>query len=114
MLNADRSLVEQVLINLLKNAHEACLNQVKPQIELKAAKVGNEVLITVSDNGPGISSEAMDKIFIPFYSTKPNGSGIGLSLCRQIMVRHEGKIGVESDGKITCFKLHFPILDSGK
>lgn len=114
MLNADRSMVEQVLINLIKNAHEACVNQVKPQIEIKVAKIGPEVQITVSDNGTGISPEAIDKIFIPFYSTKQNGSGIGLSLCRQIMVRHEGKIGVHSDEKTTCFTLHFPSLISFK
>ncbi|HHV86821.1 MAG TPA: HAMP domain-containing histidine kinase [Petrimonas sp.] len=70
--------------------------------------VGDKVEITVSDNGQGISPEAMDKIFIPFYSTKANGSGIGLSLCRQIIARHKGKISVQSDKNGTRFKIELP------
>lgn len=70
--------------------------------------VGDKIELTVSDNGQGISPEAIDKIFIPFYSTKSNGSGIGLSLCRQIVVRHRGKISVQSDKTGTHFKIEFP------
>lgn len=108
ILNADKTMVEQLLINLLKNAHEACSGLSEEKIEVKAEMVGDKVEITVSDNGQGISPEAMDKIFIPFYSTKANGSGIGLSLCRQIVARHKGKISVRSDKNGTCFKLEFP------
>lgn len=108
ILNADKTMVEQLLINLLKNAHEACSGLSEEKIELKAEMVGDKVEITVSDNGQGISPEAIDKIFIPFYSTKANGSGIGLSLCRQIVARHKGKISVQSDKSGTRFKIEFP------
>lgn len=108
ILHADRSMVEQTLINLVKNAHEACLGRSEPKIGVKAAKTGNEIRISVSDNGTGISPEAMEKIFIPFYTTKPNGSGIGLSLCRQMMLRHKGRIDVKTDNRGSVFTLHFP------
>ena len=108
ILNADKTMVEQLLINLLKNAHEACSGLSEEKIEVKAEMVGDKVEITVSDNGQGISPEAMDKIFIPFYSTKANGSGIGLSLCRQIIARHKGKISVQSDKNGTRFKIELP------
>lgn len=108
ILQADKTMVEQLLINLLKNAHEACNGIPKKKIEVKAEMVGDNVEITVSDNGQGISPEAMDKIFIPFFSTKSHGSGIGLSLCRQIAVRHKGKISAQSDKNGTRFKVEFP------
>lgn len=108
ILNADKTMVEQLLINLLKNAHEACSGLSEEKIEVKAEMVGDKVEITVSDNGQGISPEAIDKIFIPFYSTKASGSGIGLSLCRQIVARHKGKIAVQSDKTGTRFKIEFP------
>lgn len=108
ILNADKTMVEQLLINLLKNAHEACSGLSEEKIEVKAEMVGDKVEITVSDNGQGISPEAIDKIFIPFYSTKANGSGIGLSLCRQIIARHKGKISVQSDKSGTRFRIEFP------
>lgn len=108
ILNADKEMMEQLLINLLKNANEACDGMTEKRIELKAEMVGETVQLTVSDNGQGISPEAMDKIFIPFYSTKASGSGIGLSLCRQIVTRHKGKISVYSDARGTLFKIEFP------
>ena len=108
ILNADKEMVEQLLINLLKNAHEACQGAPDKKIELKAEMVGDTVHLTISDNGQGISPEALDKIFIPFYSTKTGGSGIGLSLCRQIVSRHKGKISAQSDAKGTVFKIEFP------
>src|SRR5690554_4933605 len=108
ILNADKEMVEQLLINLLKNAHEACEGITDKKVELKAEMVGDAVHLTVKDNGQGISPEAMDKVFIPFYSTKTGGSGIGLSLCRQIVARHKGKISVQSDKRGTVFKIEFP------
>ncbi|WP_298649477.1 HAMP domain-containing sensor histidine kinase [uncultured Proteiniphilum sp.] len=108
ILNADKIMVEQLLINLLKNAHEACSGLSEEKIEVKAEMVGDKIEITVSDNGQGISPEAIDKIFIPFYSTKAHGSGIGLSLCRQIVIRHKGKISVQSDKNGTRFRIEFP------
>lgn len=108
ILNADKDMVEQLLLNLLKNAKEACEGMDAPKIELKAERIGNSIQITVSDNGQGIAPEALDKIFIPFYSTKAKGSGIGLSLCRQIVVRHRGKISVHSDSHGTRFQIELP------
>lgn len=107
ILTADRNMLEQALINLIKNAHEACLNSQHPKIEIKAAQIGSEIHISITDNGSGISPEAIDKIFIPFYSTKNTGSGIGLSISRQIMIRHKGRISVKSDEKGSCFTLRF-------
>lgn len=108
ILNADKSMVEQLLLNLLKNAKEACEGIKESKIKVRAEKIDDNVRITVSDNGQGILPEAQDKIFIPFYSTKAHGSGIGLSLCRQIVIRHAGKISVQSDTKITHFTAEFP------
>lgn len=108
ILKADKGMVEQLLLNLLKNAKEACEGIENPIIEIKAEKIGNSIKITVSDNGQGIVPEARDKIFIPFYTTKANGSGIGLSLCKQIVVRHGGKMSLNSDNNLTKFSAEFP------
>lgn len=108
ILKADKAMVEQLLLNLLKNAYEASVVESESKIDVKAEKIGSEIHIAVSDNGKGISSEAIDKIFIPFYSTKTDGSGIGLSICRQIALRHKGKIVVKSDKKGTKFTVIFP------
>jgi len=107
-LTADKSLVEQALINLIKNASEAGSAEQETIIDIKANKIGNEIHIIVSDNGKGISPQAIEKIFIPFYTTKPTGSGIGLSICRQVMLRHKGKISVQSDEHGSRFTLTFP------
>jgi signal transduction histidine kinase len=108
ILNADKGMVEQLLLNLLKNAKEACEGVENPAISVMAEKVGNSIKISVSDNGQGIVGEARDKVFIPFYSTKGKGSGIGLSLCRQIVLRHGGKISLNSDNNFTKFTAEFP------
>jgi signal transduction histidine kinase len=93
----DRELIEQVLINLIKNAIQALEEQSDRQISLTAFKRDHKhTFISVRDNGPGIDDEAQSKIFIPFYTTKKNGSGIGLSLSKQIMRQHLGSISVKS------------------
>jgi nitrogen fixation/metabolism regulation signal transduction histidine kinase len=109
MLEADTSLLEQVLINLVVNAMEAIKDQPEPRIVLAAYLSNNrKTVIKVADNGYGISPELIDKIFIPFFSTKKNGSGIGLSLCKQIMMLHRGNIQVQSSaGEGTAFLLQF-------
>ena len=109
MLQIDRTQIEQVLINLIKNAKEACSKVDSPVIEVKmASALSWQCLITVQDNGGGILPEVLDKIFVPFFTTKPSGSGIGLSLCKQIMNRHGGNITVQSTvGKGSCFTLQF-------
>jgi nitrogen fixation/metabolism regulation signal transduction histidine kinase len=106
---ADKMLVEQVLINLIKNAIQAFGEKTDRQIVMTAYQneTGN-ILISVKDNGTGIEPEALEKIFIPFFSTKKTGSGIGLSLSRQIMRQHEGNISVKSVlGEGTEFILRF-------
>lgn len=109
-LYIDRAQIEQVLINLLKNAREACGKQLDKniQVEIAISPAGNKIL-TVSDNGEGILPDVLDKIFVPFFTTKTTGSGIGLSLCKQIMTLHEGSINVKSElGKGSRFILTFP------
>jgi nitrogen fixation/metabolism regulation signal transduction histidine kinase len=108
-LEADANLIEQVLINLVVNAIEAIKEKVSPRIVLSAiSNVNNKVVIRVADNGPGMSIELLDKIFIPFFTTKKSGSGIGLSLCKQIMMLHKGNIQVQSfEGEGTVFVLNF-------
>ena len=96
-IKADRTQIEQVLINIIKNAIEACAEVPSPQIQVKSSvSETGAVSITVSDNGPGILPNVLDKIFIPFFTTKENGSGIGLSLCKQIMHLHGGNITARS------------------
>ena len=96
-INADKELITQVLINLVKNAIQAFDEHTNKIIELKAfpGEKGRPV-ISVRDNGSGIDEEALEKIFIPFFTTKKSGSGIGLSLSRQIMRQHQGILGVKS------------------
>jgi two-component system nitrogen regulation sensor histidine kinase NtrY len=108
-VQADSNLVEQVLINLLVNAMEAVKDRSDARIVLSAhSNPGNKVILKVADNGQGMSHEVIDKIFIPFFSTKKNGSGIGLSLCKQIMMLHKGNIQVQSaEGEGSAFMLQF-------
>ena len=108
-LDADTSLIEQVLINLVVNAVEAVKDSEEPRITLSAmAAYNSRAVIRVADNGMGMSPEVMENIFIPFFSTKKNGSGIGLSLCKQIMLLHKGNIQVQSiEGEGSAFILHF-------
>lgn len=109
-LEADPSLIEQVLINLIVNAIEAVKEQPEPKIILSAEMSSNrKILLKIADNGTGMPEEVLEKIFIPFFSTKKNGSGIGLSLCKQIMMLHRGTIQVQSaEGTGTVFTLAFP------
>lgn len=108
-LEADTSLIEQVLINLVVNAMEAVKDRIDARIILSASlSETNKILLKVTDNGPGIPEDVMENIFIPFFSTKKSGSGIGLSLCKQIMMLHKGNIHVHSIvGEGTVFTLRF-------
>lgn len=108
-ISADKHMIEQVLINLIKNAIQAFDEQDDKLITLSAnTNEKGRAVIHVKDNGPGIDPEALEKIFIPFFSTKKTGSGIGLSLSRQIMRQHEGSITVKSTvGEGTEFLLRF-------
>ncbi|MFB6457783.1 PAS domain-containing sensor histidine kinase [Chitinophaga sp. Hz27] len=98
-LHADVSQLQMVLINLIKNAMDALEHTHEPAIEMKVYQPANgQVIIEVTDNGPGIDEGAMEKIFIPFFTTKKKGSGIGLSLSQQIVQLHGGQLKVNSPG----------------
>ncbi|WP_183559285.1 sensor histidine kinase [Mucilaginibacter sp. SP1R1] len=108
-IQADINLIEQVMINLLVNAIEAVKDRDEPRLILSAEIQSNsKTLVKITDNGLGMPPELLDKIFIPFFSTRKTGSGIGLSLCKQIMLLHKGNIQVQStEGKGSSFILQF-------
>ena len=109
-LEADYAQIEQILINLIKNAIEALSGKKKGTIHLKAFYADTGTLIQVEDNGVGIPGDIIEEIFVPFYTTKENGSGIGLSLSKQIMQNHNGTIAVNSAiDKGTTFTLKFQL-----
>ncbi len=108
-LDIDTHLIEQVLINLLLNAVDACKHKEDAQIKVQATQNKNrDIVIKVYDNGSGIPQDILENIFVPFFTSKATGSGIGLSLCKQIMLLHKGRIlvkSIESEG--TVFSLVF-------
>ena len=107
-ITADPELVEQILINLLLNAKQALQRKKGGIITLNAGlDEGGRVHVEVADNGPGIAPENLEKIFIPFFTTKKSGRGIGLSLARQIMRLHRGNISVQSSSQGSSFRLMF-------
>lgn len=99
----DPDLMEQVVINLLKNAKEAC--HAEGTVQLKYAVKGMSQFIEITDSGSGIPEEIQDKIFIPFYTTKDDGSGIGLSLVQQVVRLHNGQIDFETSNEGTSFRI---------
>jgi nitrogen fixation/metabolism regulation signal transduction histidine kinase len=108
-IRADPDLMDQVLINLLTNAVYASSKTVEPVIELKAWVHDMAPRIEVADNGAGITSDKLNKIFIPFYSTREGGSGIGLSFSKHVIYLHKGRIKVQSDpGFRTSFLIQLP------
>ena len=122
-INADRTQLEQVLINLIKNALEACAEKARcidESSEIYTQEVvltfrmdteegDRKAIIEVKDNGIGIMTPAKEQIFVPFFTTKRNGSGIGLSLCKQIVVNHGGQIDVvSSEGEGCCVTISLP------
>lgn len=98
LFSTDEKLLSQVILNLLKNASEALIleNTKSPQISIKLLASGNTVTIEISNNGPAIPAEIKEQIFIPFFTTKENGSGIGLSLSKQIILQMGGDITLSS------------------
>jgi signal transduction histidine kinase len=94
---ADPQQFEMILLNLLRNAFDAFPeSQADKQVVIHAQAHGKRVLLKVEDNGSGIEAELIDQVFVPFFSTKEQGSGIGLSLVRQVMNKHQGSIYLES------------------
>lgn len=107
-LSLDVNLIEQVLINLLLNAVEAVKDVEKPYISLSALGNNGSPQIRVTDNGKGIPKDLLESIFIPFFTTRKSGSGVGLTLSKQIMLMHKGNISVHSEeGKGSVFILQF-------
>ncbi|OEK04178.1 sensor histidine kinase [Roseivirga misakiensis] len=107
-IKMDRKLIEQVLINLITNARHALEGSENGTITLTAYEDGAGQIIEVKDNGTGIEIDKQEEIFVPFYSTKTEGSGIGLSLSKQIMKKHKGDLTVKSEiGVGSRFRLHF-------
>jgi two-component system, NtrC family, nitrogen regulation sensor histidine kinase NtrY len=108
-VEADLELIEVVIINLIQNAIEAMDGIPGPRLVFVAEKNEmGQVSITISDNGKGIDHEVMERIFLPFYTTKTNNSGIGLSLSQQIMMLHNGRMEVNSQpGEGATFRMIF-------
>jgi signal transduction histidine kinase len=108
-MRVDDRQLEQVLINLIRNAVEALADTPNPRICLTASRnEQGQVMIHVSDNGPGIPAEHVDNIFVPFFTTKRSGTGVGLSICRQLVHANRGVISVRSIlGEGTIFTVRF-------
>ena len=105
---ADSKLIEQVLINLINNSIHALEGKENPNIKINCTIEVDKTIISVHDNGNGIEEKILNQIFIPFYTTKKNGSGIGLSLSKNIMKKHGGNLLVSSEvGVYTSFSLVF-------
>nr|WP_281410693.1 ATP-binding protein [Ensifer oleiphilus] len=103
--------LEQVLHNLIRNAADALegAQTVGPQIEIETGAVGGEAKIVVRDNGPGIAASAFPKLFHPFFTTKADGMGLGLSLCETLIQRVDGGIDAENaPGGGACFTITLP------
>lgn len=108
-VKADKKMIEQVLINLIKNAFMALENQAEAFIELSAELKEEGMMLFVRDNGEGIDPDLMSQIFVPFFTTRKSGTGIGLSLSKNIMKTHQGDLKVQSSsGAGTIFSLCFP------
>jgi len=105
---ADPGQLKQVLINLVKNSIEALENEDDGRIDLAASLERHHSLISVTDNGPGIPQEKLNLIFVPFFSTKEKGSGVGLSLAKSIVNLHDGSLHTQSVPRKTTFKISLP------
>lgn len=113
-LTADRGLLEQAVINLVKNAAEAAGANPAPQVRVDCRRADGRVLIAVADNGRGVAPEDRERIFIPFFTTRPQGTGVGLSLARQIAVAHSGYLEVLPPGAAgSVFQLVLPMTTDG-
>jgi two-component system sensor kinase FixL len=105
-VQADPVQIQQVLINLVRNAIEAMEGGRERRVKVSARRRGGFVQVCVADSGPGISDEALDSLFEPFVSTKADGMGVGLSICRTIVEAHQGRIfarNAEEGGAMLCF-----------
>ena len=108
-VSADRGQLRQALINLLVNARDAA--GATGRVTVTAARSGSKALLTVSDTGPGLSAEARERLFVPGFTTKATGSGIGLTIVERVVNEHGGSVTVESSpASGTAFHIHLPLL----
>lgn len=113
-INIDPEQMRQVIVNLLSNAKDAVKETHNPQIKLKAWKDKKKIYIAVIDNGVGIKKEDLNSIFIPFWTTKENGLGLGLAICKSIVEKHNGRIKAKSSlDKGSEFIISFPLNKRG-
>jgi two-component system, NtrC family, nitrogen regulation sensor histidine kinase NtrY len=109
-IRVDAAQIEQVLINLVRNALDALTGIAAPRIVIRSARAArDEILLQVIDNGSGIAAEHLDSIFVPFFTTKRQGTGVGLAVSRQLVQLNGGLISVRSQpGEGSSFTLKFP------
>lgn len=109
----DEVRIRQVILNICKNAIEAMENVECPFLEIKTNidELANEILISITDNGEGIPKEIISKLGTPFFTTKKNGTGLGLNACFQIVKEHEGRIDIKSELDVgTTFDIILPCI----
>jgi two-component system nitrogen regulation sensor histidine kinase NtrY len=112
-IDVDQALIDQALINLLKNGLEAARGQPDAAVSLTVSAYGSRLIFEVADNGPGISADDLEAVFLPFFSRKPGGSGIGLNVSRQIAHAHDGRIEHDNGPNIgAVFRLVLPSLEA--
>ncbi|MFA8449636.1 MAG: PAS domain-containing sensor histidine kinase [Bacteroidales bacterium] len=110
-ISGDHDMLMQVLINLVTNAWHSCIHKENPCIEIGYKILNRQFMLWIRDNGSGMSKEVQENIFVPFFTTKKSGSGIGLSLSKEILRLHNASIHVESEiNKGSCFTLGFELL----
>lgn len=117
MIETDPQMISQVIHNILKNAYE-CISQAEtknPQLKVNLKKTSDQVMIEISNNGPAIPPEIKEQIFVPFFTTKEEGSGVGLSLSKQIMLKMDGDIYLKKNEEdMTCFVINHQINTTKK
>jgi two-component system sporulation sensor kinase C len=108
LLNVDTDKIERVFTNLIANALDAMPNG--GTLRITSRKMKNSIVLDFSDTGKGMSKQVLEKLWMPFFTTKAKGLGIGLSICKRIVDAHQGKIEVQSvEGKGTCFSVFLPV-----
>lgn len=107
----DKVQLRRAILNLVRNAVQATAGREQPAVTLRVVTEGDDALLTIEDNGPGIAPDQLDKIWTPFFTTKQQGTGLGLAFVKEIIADHHGEITVESTvGKGTTFRIRLPCL----
>ena len=112
-INADKDQMIRVFNNLIKNATQAIPQHQEGQISIQIQRIENKVKIAVSDNGIGIEKSKWNKLFVPYFTTKSTGTGLGLAMVKQILESHQGVIDFETHpGEGTTFYVELPLADT--